>query len=220
MKPNRKNLFLAAIFTVALSAPSAHAVNLYWDTNGTGSAGFGAATGTWGTSAFWSTDSTGNNVGPVTLTAATTNADDLFFSAGTNGTSGTVTLSANQNANSLTFEEGAITLSGNTINLAAGGITVAAGAGDAIISSALTASGLRTYDVGAGRNLTLNGTLGVPTTNTSTINKTGTGTMTMGNVAHGIAGNHTVNGGILITNHSAADGLKGNVTINNTGTLR
>ena len=71
---------------------------LYWDTNGTGTAGSGAATGTWGTDAFWTTDATGANVGSPTLTAATTNADDLFFSAGTNGTTGTGTINFNEAA--------------------------------------------------------------------------------------------------------------------------
>jgi len=101
------------------AAPSVHAVSLYWDTNGTGTVGSGAATGTWGTDVFWTTDPTGANVGSPVLTAATTNADDLFFSAGTNGTTGIVTINTTQSAHSITLDDAvAITLSGGTaINL-------------------------------------------------------------------------------------------------------
>ena len=74
--------FLSVAGSAALTGPLAQAAPLYWDSNGTGSAGSGAATGTWGTDIFWSTDPTGANIGSPILTAATTNADDLFFSAG------------------------------------------------------------------------------------------------------------------------------------------
>jgi len=95
------------------------AANYYWDTNGTGTASSGAATGTWGTSVFWSTDSTGANVGSPVLTATTGQADNLYFSAGTNFTGGTVTVLNTQLARTITFDDPvAITLSGGTaINL-------------------------------------------------------------------------------------------------------
>lgn len=212
MKSSRKNLFFLASISVALTAPSAFGVNLYWDTDGAG-AGTATPTGAWGTlGTTWSTDSTG-----ATATSALTTAgiDDLFFSAGAAATgSYTVTLGASQNANSLTFEEGAVTLSGNTINLAAGGITVAAGAGDAIIGSALTATGTRTYDVGAGRILTLNGIV------TSTITKTGSGTMTLGTGAVHVIGGWTVNGGTLNLGLSGTgDNLPGGI-VNSGGTVK
>jgi autotransporter-associated beta strand protein len=218
MKSDRKNPFLIAAITlagIAFTTTSAFAIPYYWDTDSDTAAGAGGVSpnGNWVASGTtWSTDSLG---AAATSAYTTLAADDLFFSAGTDATgSYTVTLGANQDANSLTFEEGAVTLAGNTITLAAGGVTVAPGAGDAIIGSALTASGARTYDVGAGRTLTLNGIV------TSTITKTGAGTMTMGAAAHVIAGNHTVNEGLLITNHATNDLLKGNVVINNGGTMR
>ena len=122
MKPRilptaRLSLALATAIAALLSVPTALAANLYWDSNGTGAAGSGSHAGTWGTSVFWSTDSTGLNVGSPVLTAATTSADDLFFAAGTNGTTGTVIVSGTQSARSITFEEGAVTLSGGSINL-------------------------------------------------------------------------------------------------------
>ncbi|OYU44383.1 MAG: hypothetical protein CFE44_13245 [Burkholderiales bacterium PBB4] len=122
MKPRilptaRLSFALATAIAALLSVPTALAANLYWDSNGTGTAGSGAHTGTWGTSIFWSTDSTGLNVGSPVLTASTTSADDLFFAAGTNGTTGTVTISGTQSGRSITFEEGAVTFSGGTINL-------------------------------------------------------------------------------------------------------
>lgn len=118
MNSYRKRIIpLATSVAALLAASPASAVNLYWDTNGTGVAGSGAHTGTWGTDAFWSTDSTGANVGSPVLTATTTNADDLFFAAGTNGTAGTVTVNGTQAARSITIEEGAVTLNSGTVNL-------------------------------------------------------------------------------------------------------
>lgn len=47
MKPNRKNLFLAASISLALSAPAAFAqTTRYWDGNDN-AANFGSASGTW-----------------------------------------------------------------------------------------------------------------------------------------------------------------------------
>jgi hypothetical protein len=109
----------------------AHA-QLYWDTNGS-TAGAGAtANGTWGTSNFWNTDSTG---GAGTFSIPTANTDNLFFVAGPAADSGNnayvVTVSGAQVANSLNFQaSGATTVSGGTsITLgdgtpAAGGITM------------------------------------------------------------------------------------------------
>ncbi len=55
MKTRHSNLLLLGLNSLTLATPSAFAASLYWDTNSTGTAGSGAATGTWGTSAFWST---------------------------------------------------------------------------------------------------------------------------------------------------------------------
>lgn len=111
---SRISLPLASALAALLTSHSLHAASLYWDTNGNAT-GSGAATGNWdGSTALWSTNSAGTIVPDVTLT---TDADDLFFSAGTIGTGGTVTVSSTQAARSITFEEGAIVLNGGTINL-------------------------------------------------------------------------------------------------------
>jgi len=72
---------------------------LYWDSNGA-TAGAGATpTGIWGTSTFWGTDSTGQ-----TATTAYTVNSDVVFSAGTDAVNAyTLTLSAAQTANSITY---------------------------------------------------------------------------------------------------------------------
>ena len=184
-----------ALAGFALTASSAFAAPYFWDIDGDTAPGAGGATpgGSWAVGGTtWSTDSTG---AAGTSAYTTLPADDLTFSAGTDATgSYTVTLGANQDANSLTFEDGAATLSGNTITLAGGGVTVAAGAGDATIGSALTASGSRVYDVGTGRTLFINGIL------TSTITKAGDGTMTLSGTPLHSLGAWTVNGGTLVLN--------------------
>jgi Passenger-associated-transport-repeat len=188
MQPNRKNRILVASLTLALTPCAAFATDLYWDTDGTGSAGSGAATGTWGTDLFWSTDPTGANVGAPVLKATTTGVDDLFFSAGTTGTGGTVTVSGSQTARKLTFEEGAITLSGGTLVTLAGGggITVLTGSGNTTISSNLTVSGNNIINLGSGRTITLNiGTFSRGTSGTVNIQGAGNGSSTM----TGLSGN-------------------------------
>jgi hypothetical protein len=157
--PRRNHLLLLGAVSFTLAAPSAFAANLYWDTD-SATAGSGPDTtpdGTWATSGTtWSTDSTG-----ATATSALTTAgiDDLFFSAGTDATgSYTVTLGAAQSTKSLTFQEGAVTVTANTLTLAGGGgITVnsGTGTGNAIISSSLTVNGNNIFNVGSGRTLTL-----------------------------------------------------------------
>ncbi|MEZ5388220.1 MAG: autotransporter-associated beta strand repeat-containing protein, partial [Prosthecobacter sp.] len=125
------------LFLGGLSLPG-HAVNdLYWDTNGTLD-GSGAATGTWGSSSFWTTDSLGQT---DTFQTATGSTNDLHFSAGTNGTTGTVTISGTQFANGLYFEEGAVTLSGGTITLSDGAIINNTTGAIPTIAAALTTSG-------------------------------------------------------------------------------
>ena len=180
MKPRilstaRLSFPLAAAIAALLSTHSASAANLYWDTNGT-TTGSGAATGTWGTDLFWSTDVSGLL---ATANTATTGLDDLFFSAGTTGTGGTVTVNGSRTARKLTFEEGAITLSGGTlITLAGGGgITVDAAAGNATVSTALTLNGNNTFNVGTGRTLTVNSATFNRSTNRATLNVQGAGTV-------------------------------------------
>ncbi len=118
--------------------PSARAANdLYWDTNGT-AAGSGAATGTWGTDTFWSTDADGI---ADAFQSATAGNNDLHFAAGTNGTTETVTISGTQLAGGLYFEESALTLSGGTITLSDGAVINNTTGAIPRISSALSTSG-------------------------------------------------------------------------------
>ena len=98
------------------AAPAA----LYWDANGNTAGAGSTPTGTWGTSAFWNNNATGAApTGGFTFTAATPNADNLFFVAAPGTASGnsntTITVSGAQVANSLNFQHsGSFTLSGGT----------------------------------------------------------------------------------------------------------
>ncbi|MFM7181806.1 MAG: hypothetical protein ACKO2G_10140 [Verrucomicrobiales bacterium] len=123
---------IAALF----AASTASAANLYWDTNDA-TADSGSGAGTWGPDLFWSTDVAGLL---ATANIATTGVDDLFFSAGTNCTGGTVTVDGSQTARKLTFEEGAITLSGN--NDYTGGTTLTAGKLELAHNSAAGTNGI------------------------------------------------------------------------------
>jgi autotransporter-associated beta strand protein len=91
------------------------AADAYWDVNGAGEGGsdLDVAPGTWGTDNFWSTSDTGG-----AATGAWVADDVAVFSAGTDVT-GTysVTVSGTQSASGVRFEEGAVTLTGGTINL-------------------------------------------------------------------------------------------------------
>ncbi|MDF3056270.1 MAG: hypothetical protein K0R17_485 [Rariglobus sp.] len=119
----RVALLPASLLFATLSAPSLFAADLYWDADGATSNGT-AVTGAWnGTNAFWNTDATGAAAGSAS--AVTTLDDNLFFSAGTTYTSGTVTLSGTAAANRITFQEGPITVGGTsgTLQLGAGGVT-------------------------------------------------------------------------------------------------
>ncbi len=98
----------------------ANAADLYWDTDGP-TPGFGTASGTWGTSAFWNTDSVG---GSGTFSTTITTSDIGNFGTGSAGLgTGTVSVTTTQVANGLAFGSlsGNITLSGGTISL--GGTT-------------------------------------------------------------------------------------------------
>ncbi|MEI6676659.1 MAG: hypothetical protein WCO57_15930 [Verrucomicrobiota bacterium] len=129
---------LFALAAACILGQSAQATTYYWDTNGT-TAGSGVSTGTMGSAMFWSTDSSGSIAPTVTTT---TTSDDLNFSAGSNGTAGTVTVSGVQSAGSLTFAQpGAITLTSGTISLGTGAITQSSGAGANIINSTILFNG-------------------------------------------------------------------------------
>ncbi len=211
----------------------ASAATYYWDTNGnlvTAS----AATGTWGTNNFWSTDSTG-----ATATSAQTidNTSDLFFSAASNSTGGTVTVSGTQAAHSITFDDatGAITLSGGTaINLgsatAGSGLFFTNATGSAntistgiILNSAATAiaitnSGTATQTIGA--------IIGSAASGTQAIN---VGSSSTGNISLGGAiGDGSGGGNVAVVINSTGTGgvsllgtntFSGGVTLNTGGTL-
>src|SRR3954471_1929008 len=99
---------VAAVTAVAGFASSSHATTQYWDGND-GVAGAGAApSGTWGTSNFWTTDSTGATAGTTGWLVTT---DDAVFSASNDAVGPfTVTLSGTQTANSVLVEEGTFNL--------------------------------------------------------------------------------------------------------------
>ena len=225
MKPKHASrlAFPAFILAKSLAAPlvgsivalvavqSAHAVDLYWDTNSTVTAGSGAATGTWGTDAFWTTDSTGADIGSPVLTALTTNADNLFIAAGTNGTTGTITVSGTVSANSITFDDNvAIILSGGTaINI--GGTT---GAGISVLNGANAANTIST---------------GIILNSASTalaVSNAGTGLLTIGAITGSAASTQTLNigstntGGVTLSGIISNGSGGGNVAlaVNNTST--
>jgi autotransporter-associated beta strand protein len=138
--------------TLAVTGPI-----FYWDDNGNATGTTATPNGTWGTSAFWSVDPNGE---AATANNTTTATDDVFFSAGNTATgSYTVGLGAATRAARLALiEEGTVTLNDGTLSLGAdGGITVASGAGDPVISTDITISGSQVFNVGTGRTLTANG---------------------------------------------------------------
>jgi len=148
----RQVKLVRAVASVALGLvlASAASADLFWDSDGATAGGSGGTTavGTWGTSNFWSADSTG-----ASATGPWVDNENALFSAGTDVTGAyTVTVNGTQNVNTITFQEGTVTLSGGTLSLNGGKIT---GTANATISSAITGSaGLN--KLGAG-TLTLSG---------------------------------------------------------------
>src|SRR5438270_8207289 len=135
------------ILVTLLLSVSSRAGTLYWDSNGT-TAGAGATpTGTWGSSAFWSTSSAG-----TATPAAWVSGSDAVFSAGSDAVNSfNVTLSGTQTAASLTVEEGTVNLlTSGAVALGAGSVTVNPGATLSIDSSGR-------FTASAGATLNLNG---------------------------------------------------------------
>ncbi|MCX7415011.1 MAG: autotransporter-associated beta strand repeat-containing protein [Planctomycetia bacterium] len=210
-------LILAGCAAALLAAPSAQAATYYWDSNGTGTPGAGATpNGTWGLDSFWSTDSTGANIGTPVLTATTTSADNVFFSAGTDAVNPyAISLnSATQNAKLVTFKNGSATLSNGTLGLGnSGGITVASTAvTGATIGSNLTTSGGQSFNVAASMALALNtGTFTRNAGSTLNVLSTGTVTTTMtglstGSLVNGIIGPWASFGSGTSTKYATIDG--------------
>ena len=118
-------LALALVATVGalLISQSAHATILYWDTNGT-TAGSGVTpSGTWsGTNWDATADGTGT---AVTNASGTTNT--AVFSAGSDATAYTVTVSGTLQTGGITVEEGTLTLAGassGVLQVSTGGIVI------------------------------------------------------------------------------------------------
>lgn len=198
-----------AIGLVLAGAGQASATPLYWDGNGTVSGAGATAVGTWGTSSFWNTDSTGAAAG--TLQSSTTSADDLFFAAGTDATGTyTVTLSGTQSANSVAFDEGAVTLSGGGLSLGSGGLTVnSTVAGNVTIQSAITLNASQSWTNSSTRALILSTSAGV-------VNSSLTAPVVVTAATNG-TGSINIQANILRDNN-AGGGSVTSLVVNSTGT--
>jgi autotransporter-associated beta strand protein len=134
----RRRLWAASASAVAVVlgqiAPSAHAVDYFWDVTGTG---------TWQTGANWSTDPTGAPAGTVAPNAT---SDTATFSGTTKYGNTTVQLSgAGVTIGGITVQNtGTTTLQSVTaaqsLTLGSGGLTIASGAGTVTIGSSTAAN--------------------------------------------------------------------------------
>lgn len=213
---------LASLLALALPL-SAGAASLYWDLNGATPNAGTSATGVWnGTNAFWNTDSTGTGGTPQ---ATTSSSDDLFFSSGSNYTTGTVTFSGAVAANSVTFEEGAIALAGTatpSLTLGAGGLTFASGVGATAIGAPLVLGADSTFTQNSAANHTITGAItGASAGVKLTSGGTGSGTVTIsGIIGTNIGGitQNNANSTLILTGGSTTTVLNGN-TYTGTTTL-
>jgi fibronectin-binding autotransporter adhesin len=159
---------------------SAHA-QLYWDhneDNGAGGAGGATPAGVWdvNNSPYWNVNS-----GGVGIPGVWTDGSDAVFAAGNDATGAyTVTLGGTVSANSISFEEGSVTISGGT---------------------ELDLNGAGTVDVASGAT----GILGSVVGGFATLNKTGTGTLDLTN-ANTFTGGYTLTGGTTRVNNNTALG--------------
>jgi len=192
---------MAAIFSLVAAgaigwAGPAAATPLYWDQNGI-TAGAGVdPTGTWGTSDFWNSDSTGGGGGAFQIPTA--NTDDLYFVAGPSGGSGSaayvVTVSGAQAARSLNFQcSGTTTISGGTSITLGDGTPGAGGITMGQYAYAMTNQGAVTI----GTPVTLNNSQ-TWTNNSAALLTVGTGAVTNGGflLTVGGSGNTTITSGI------------------------
>ena len=137
----------AAAVSAALSAaaPASRASDLYWDINGAtaGASSGTTATGAWDNStAFWSSDSTGNSITTQWLSGS-----NAVFAAGTNATgSYVVTVGSGQ------------TVTASGIRVEEGNVTIASGNSNTFASPS---SGTQQFimDVASGSTLTINQTI-------------------------------------------------------------
>jgi len=199
-KPNRllRPAALAAVIGLCLGQ-AAHAATYYWDTNDS-TAGFGSASGTWGTDAFWSTDLTG-----TTSTANTTinTADNVNFGTASNP------LVVGNNLFGPTTAQGFLNMTfgnptgaGNGIGLTGGTLNLAS---TSTITTNFNANIISTVLQGSGSNLI----------------KTGLGSLRLqGSSANTYTGQTTVNAGTLFLDKTAGvNAIAGNVLVQNSSTL-
>jgi len=202
------SLAVAAALTGMATSGARAATAYYWDTNGTAT-GSGSATGTWssGSDAVFTTNSAGT---AATTTATTTAADTLTFSAGTNGTAGTVTLSGDQAVGAVIVNQAGLTLQGsklstnrlvvngnNTLTLKTGG-TLTEVDGSTNGGTIDFAGG--TYSMGNGAwDAISNGSLNMKFTNDATFNATGPSLGYLGavNVTYSSSGTSTLTGATI-----------------------
>jgi autotransporter-associated beta strand protein len=181
--------FAAAAGVVGSGDTAFAQTNLYWDANGA-TAGSGATpTGTWGSSAFWSTSSAG-----TVATGAYTAGSNVFFSAGSDATTYTVTVSGSQNANGITFQSGTATLSSGTLGIGTGGITLASTAGDASIGSAVRLTDTQAWTVATGKSLTVSGIIAL----NNALTLAGSGTFSFTNSSNTGTGKLTISDGATL----------------------
>lgn len=181
-----------------LTGSSSKAATLYWDINGATANVAAAATGAWnGTSAFWNPIASGTG---GTLTAATTAADDLFFSSGSVYTAGTITLSAARLAHSISFDDNiAMTLASGGLTLgsatAGSGVFVLASSNQTnTISSPITLAGDSTFQNAGTGALTITGGVTGAFNLSLANNSTNTAGITIGTAALNNTGNVTNSG--------------------------
>lgn len=173
---------IAPLFICLAGSASAQ---LYWDTNGdtAGSAAVssGGGNNAWGPDNVWSTSAAGD-----VATGSYIQGSDVVLAAGTNATgSYIIRINGAQSANSITFEEGIITLSsgnangdflsnGGSLSLGGGGLNLTNG----LHGTAIVGNGLGTLTLTADQSWT---------NNTATV--TGTSTARTLEVQAGVAGN-------------------------------
>jgi fibronectin-binding autotransporter adhesin len=185
----------------------ASAATYYWDTDGS-TAGFGTASGTWGTDPFWSLSTTGT-VTPTVINPTTGDALNFGYYA-TGLAAGTINVGS-ASAGSLTFASGsgAIVLAGGTINLApAATITVNNASNSS--SSVLSGAGTSLTKLGAGE-FVLNGT--TASTYTGATNVTGRLTLDFSNMT---TATNMISSGSALTLNNGTLSVIGKATSNTT----
>jgi len=221
MKQNIRSVMAIALAgCMGLLTARVDGATYYWDTDGS-IGGFGDIAGMWGTSAFWSADSTGASDGALT---PITTSDGINFGTDTlalGSTAAAVGVSGAVTVNSITFgaaQAAPVTLSGGT-SITLGGTTPSITVNNAsnTISSVLAGS---SFTKAGNGTLTLSGTNSH--TGTTTISA---GTLKLqGANMWKTARTYTINSGAVLHLEGGAEfnvlTTSATNTINGTGTLR